>query len=123
MANGDDYAIQNIRSAREMVLRYFDTLATTKPHETNYTIGTTALALGSTAFRRLGYLLSNTGSVNIAIGWSLAVTITTGILLEQGGSFQTSWFFDLELVDRPIYAIAASGGATLFMVENAITGA
>lgn len=122
MANGDDY-IQNIRSAREMVLRYFDALATTKPHETSYTIGTTAVLIGSTNFQRLGYWISNTGSVNVAIGFSLNVTITTGVLLEQAGFLQASWFYDLELVQRPIYAIAASGGATLFMVENAITGA
>jgi hypothetical protein len=112
-----------MRSAREMVLATYDALATTKPHESDYTVGTTAVLIGSTNFQRLGVIVSNTGSVNAAIGFSPNVTITTGLLLLQGGVFVLTWFFDLELVQRPLYAIGASASATLHMVENAITGA
>jgi hypothetical protein len=123
MADSDELIIRNMRSAREMVLATFEALATTQPVETDYTIGTTAVRLGQGSFQRLGFICSNTGSVNVAIGFSANVTITTGILLLQGGTFFSTWFYDLELVQRDIYAIAASAGATLHMIENAISGA
>lgn len=114
---------RNIRSARDFVLAYFETLATTIPRETDYTVGTTAVQLGTVGSPRLGYIISNTGSVNAAIGFSANVTITTGLLLLQGGTFKTWWFEDLELVGYPIWAIGASASATLHMVENQISGA
>jgi len=120
---GDELLIRNMRTAREMVIATFDALATTQPVESDYTIGTTAVALGTANLQRLGWMVSNTGTPNIAIGFNPAVTITTGILLQTGGFAFSTWFYDLELVQRPIYAIAASGGATLHMIENAITGA
>jgi len=115
--------VPNMRQAREMVLATFGVLATTEPVETDYTVGTTAVLLGSQKFRRLGYWLSNTGTVNVAIGFSPNVTITTGVLLVQGGFLFSTWYYDLELVERFIWAIGASSGATLHMVENGITGA
>lgn len=114
---------RNIRSARDFVLAYFETLATTIPRETDYTVGTSAVQLGTVGAPRLGYIISNTGSVNAAIGFSAGVTITTGLLLLQGGVFKTWWFEDLELVGYPIWAIGASASATLHMVENQISGA
>jgi hypothetical protein len=123
MPNGDELIIKNMRSAREMVLATFEALATTQPVESSYTIGTTAVALGVPNLQRLGYFLSNTGSVNIAVGFSPNVTITTGALLLQGGTLRSTWFYDLELVQQPIWAIGASSGATLYMMENALTGA
>jgi hypothetical protein len=115
--------IQNVRSARELVITYFEALATTRPHETDYTIGTTAVALGTNFGQRLAYICSNTGTVNIAVGFSSGITITTGILLFQGATFNSNWIFDLELVGRQLYGIAASSGATLHMIENLIAGA
>ena len=123
MPNGDELLIRNMRSAREMVLATFEALATTIPVETDYTVGTTAVRLGQGSFQRLGYIVSNTGSVNVAIGFSANVTITTGVLLLQGGTFASTWFYDLELVQLPIWAIGASSSATLHMIENAISGA
>lgn len=119
----NNMVVPNIRSARELIAIYFGTLATTRPVETDYTIGTTAVALGANNISRVGFLLNNTGTVNIAIGFSPQVTITTGVLLEQFGTFFSSWYFDLELVTWPLFAIGASSGATLHMIENAITGA
>jgi len=123
MPNGDELLIRNMRTAREMVIATFEALATTQPVESDYTIGTTPVLLGVANLQRLGWWLSNTGTPNIAISFNPALTIATGILLTTGGFAQSTWFYDLELVQRPIWAIAASSGATLHLIENAITGA
>ena len=114
---------RNVRSARDFIAQFYNTLAITSPRVSNYTIGTTAIPIGTAAFQRLGLTLCNTGSVNIAISFDPAVTITTGQLLLQGGTFQANWYFDLEVVTYPLYAIGASSGATLSMIENIIQGA
>jgi hypothetical protein len=118
---GDDF--QNIRSARDFFLRQWGVLAITRPHESDYTVGTTAVLLGSTIEQRIGWNLSNTGTVNVAVAFSQGVTITTGLLLEPGGFLTANWFYDLELVTRNIYAIGAGSGATLHLIENLIAGA
>jgi hypothetical protein len=118
-----DLIVRNIRSARELVIASFGVLATTKPHETDYTISTTAVQIGTNIFQRTGLNLSNTGNVTIAIGFKTGVTITTGILLQPGGFLSMTWFYDLELVTRQLWAIAAAAGATLHMIENVIDGA
>jgi hypothetical protein len=118
-----DLITRNIRSARELVIASFGVLATTKPHNTDYTIGTTAVQIGTNIFQRVGLSLSNTGATNIAFGFRSSLTITTGILLTPGGFASMTWFYDLELVTRQLWAIAAAAGATLHMIENLIDGA
>lgn len=118
---GDEWV--NIRSARDLFMRQWGFLALTRPHETDYTVGTTAALLGSTVEQRVGWNLSNTGTVNVAVSFSQNVTITTGLLLEPGGFLTANWFYDLELVTRNIYAIGAGSGATLHLIENLISGA
>lgn len=113
----------NIRSARNFIERLYGLLAITVPRVSNYTIGTSVVPLGTMAFQRLGFICSNTGSVNIAVSYDPAVTITTGVLLLEGGTFQSTWFFDLEQVTYPLYAIGANSGATLCMIEQILQGA
>jgi hypothetical protein len=115
--------MRNIRTARELVIQFYGTLAITIPRESDYTIGTDAVPLGVPSIQRLGLILSCTGTVDIAIGYSPDVTITTGILLKQYGVFISNWYYDLELCQAPLWAIGANSDATLHMVENAIAGA
>lgn len=103
-------------------MRWYGTLATTRKHETDYTIGTTAIPIGSNFGQRLGWIVSNTGGPNIAVGFNPALTITTGILLTTGGGMISNWLQDLELVGQQVYAIAAQAGATLHMIENILAG-
>jgi hypothetical protein len=120
----DEFPVRNIRTARDFILQWYGTLATTRPVESDYTIGaSTVVQLGATNITRVGLILSNTGAGNIAVSFSPNVTISTGILLEPGGTFISSWYYDLELVTYPMYAIGAGSGETLHMIENAITGA
>ena len=74
----------NIRSARDFIAKFYDTAAISAPRNSNYTIGTTAIPIGTAAFQRLAFVLCNTGDVNIAISFDPAVTITTGQLLLAG---------------------------------------
>ena len=123
MAGGPPELAQNVLSARDFILRFYGTLATTRAHETDYTIGTTAVSVGTNIAQRLGWMVSNTGGPNIAVGFNPAITITTGILLTSGAAWSSNWIFDLELVGRPLYAIAASSGGTLHVIENLVAGA
>jgi len=123
MATFPGDGIPNVLSARDFIMQWYGALATTRPHETDYTIGTTPVALGSTFGQRLAFIVSNTGGVNIAVSFKDSVTITTGILLTQGAAFGSTWLNDLEVVGRPLWAVAASAGATVHMIENILAGA
>lgn len=118
-----DQGVPNVFSARDFIARFYGTLATTRPQESDYTVGTTPIAIGSKKGQLLAFILSNTGGPNIAISFNPAVTITTGLLLTTGAAFSSNWYFDLELVTWPLYAISAAPGGTLHLIENLISGA
>jgi len=121
--NGDAEQVVNVLSARDFIGRWYETLATTQPHETDYTIGTTAVPIGTAYGQRLAFSLSNTGATNIAFGWNPALTISTGFLLLSGGYAYANWLWDLEVVALPLYAIGSGAGGTLHMMENILAGA
>jgi hypothetical protein len=118
-----DEGVRNTLSARDFIQQFYGVLATTKPKETVYTVGTTVTVIGTNYGQRLAFLISNTGLVNVAVGFNPDISITQGVLLTQGGAFGSNWYFDLELVGRQVYAVAASSGATIYMVENILSGA
>lgn len=110
------------RDARFLSDWYFEAAIRTRPFEGDYSVGTAALAITQTARQRTGLLISNTGAANAAIGFSLGVTITTGILLLPGGSLCQWWFKDGDLCLWPMFAISAGGGTTLHVVESVLDG-
>lgn len=119
--NGDDY---NFRSVQQLLENFYGGAFVTKPHETDYTIGTTAAQLGAVPPGvRVGLLLSNTGSTNIAIAFNANLTITTGILILPGGTYVSDWYYDGDLVTRPLFAISSAAGGTMHMLERFLTGA
>ena len=120
---GFDFPLPNVRSARELLAAFYGLPVITQPQESDYTIGTTAVPIGKYPNTRLAWNLSNTGAGNIAFGFSAAVTITTGFLLEPGGFSRSTWYYDFELVTYPLWAIGAGSGETLYMLENVLTGA
>lgn len=119
---GVELAAQNIHSARDAWLGYYGFLATTSPIESDYSPTNTAIALGKWPNQRLGYIISNTGTANVAIGFSAGVTISTGILLLQGQAFISNWRQDAELVFAPLFVISTAGGGTVHMVESVLMG-
>jgi hypothetical protein len=123
MPDAGDYP-QNFRSARELLAAFYGGVLNTLPSESDYTIGTAAAVLCSNDLgQRIGRLLSNTGSTNFAVSYNPAVTITTGFLLLPGGTFRDDWYYDGDLVERPIYAISSGAGGTLHMLERVLVGA
>lgn len=96
----------------------------TLPKESDFTIGTTAVALDSLIRRDcIWRALSNTGTTTIAIALNNALTITTGIVIPSGGFLLMEWRVDGDLVNRPWFAISSGAGSTLHMIERFIAGA
>lgn len=115
---------QNFRSVQELLAAFYGNLFITTPYESDYTITTTAIELGSEALGVVvGRILSNTGPTNIAISYSPGVTIATGFLLLPGGTFSDDWYYDGDLLNRELYAISSAAGGTLHMLERVLTGA
>lgn len=123
MAGGPDY-IPNFRTVQELLAAFYGGGFITEPMDSDYTIGTAAVQLGSQRLgERVARLLSNTGSTNFAISYSGAVTIATGILLLPGGTFSDDWYYDGDLVMRPLWAISSAAGGTLHLIERTLVGA
>lgn len=118
---GVELRAQNIHSLRDAWLGYFGFLATTAPAESDVSATTTPQVIGKFANTRLGYIISNTGSGNVAIGFSAGVTITAGILLLQGQAFISRWRDDGEAIFTPVWVVAATTG-TVHIVENVLQG-
>jgi hypothetical protein len=114
----------NFQSVQQLLAAFYGAAFVTQPVESDYTIGTAAAALGSAPGGvRVGLLLSNTGFTNFAISYLAGVTIATGILLLPGGTFLSDWYYDGDLVSRPLYAISSAAGGTLHMLERFLAGA
>ena len=113
----DDF-IPNVTSARDLLMGFYGSPVYTQPVESTATIGTTATAIGNGKQQRLGILVSNTGATNFAIGFNPALTIATGALLLPGGTYNLDWYYDGDLVLRPLFAISSAGGGTLYIVER-----
>jgi hypothetical protein len=115
---------ENFRSVQELLFKFYGGRFVTIPLEADFTIGTTATPLTSTAVQpRVTRLISNTGSTNFAISFLPGVTLATGILVQPGGTFSMDWYYDGDLLDRPLYAISAGAGGTLHMLERVLNGA
>jgi hypothetical protein len=121
MANGD---WPNFRDVQTLLAEFYGGSLITLPHDSDYTIGTTPTALNSgRGLQRIGVLISNTGATNFAISYSPTITITTGVLLLPGGTFNSDWYYDGDLISRALYAVSSGAGGTLHMIERFLVGA
>lgn len=115
--------IPNIQSVRDFTLGYYGFLYETHPVDTGYTLSAGVVtAIGSNRGQRISATVVNTGANAAAISFTQNVTITTGIYLLQGGSFILQAFYDGDLLMRQLYAVAATGGTTLYILENVLAG-
>jgi hypothetical protein len=114
--------IRNVTSLRELTANFYGTLIENVPIESDYSLTTSAAAIGAGRGQRIAVALSNTGANSCAFGFSNGVTITTGILLQAGGFAYLNWYFDYDLLLNQLYAIAAAGNTTLHMVESVLSG-
>jgi hypothetical protein len=114
--------VGNITSARDLIKLVRGSTIITAPQESDVTVATTAVKLGSYANTRVAITLSNTGTLTIAVGFSNAVTLTTGIVLTASGSIAINWVNDGELVMSDIWAISSGAGSTVHVVESGLRG-
>jgi hypothetical protein len=112
----------NARDARELIEFYFGKPIVTRPQESDVTVGTTAVKLGSFADTRTAIQISNGGSATIALGFSNGVTAATGIQVAAGGFAQLSWLDDQDLINVDIWAISAMAGNGVHVVESVLSG-
>jgi hypothetical protein len=120
---GDYGDYPNVTSVQQLLAMFYGTAFVTRPVDSDFTIGTTPIALASTIpGQRVGFILSNTGSTNIALSYNSAVTITTGILLLPGGTYTSDWYYDGDLVSRVLYGVSSAAGGTLHMLERTLAG-
>jgi hypothetical protein len=110
------------RSPRALSDWFYEAQIRTSPGEFDYSVGTTGIIVTQTARPRIGITISNTGANNAAISFLPAVTLATGILLLVGGNLILNWYFDGDLLIRPMYAISAGAGTTLHVLESILDG-
>lgn len=120
----DEGDFQNFRSVQDLLVAFYGGGLITQPEETDYTVGGAAVPIGAKVNgMRIGVLLSNTGATNFAISFKPTVTPTTGIFIAPGRYYRLDWYYDGDLVQRPLYAISSAGGGTLHVLERFLTGA
>jgi hypothetical protein len=114
--------LPNANSVRELLEIVFGVAIITTPTESDVTVGTAAVKLGTQANTRVAIAISNAGAATISIGFSNQVTATTGIQVASGGSLFLDWRTDGELVTSDLYTISASSGNSVHVVEYKLAG-
>ncbi len=122
MAGGTILRIPNATSVRELMELFFGIKMITRVMESDVSVGTSAVQLGTYDNTRIAYVLSNSGSVTVAIGFSNAVTTTTGIQVPAGGTLFSWWLSDGETVSQDIWGIASGSGNGVHVAEYVLTG-
>jgi hypothetical protein len=109
--------------ALELLAAYYGVIPRTLPRESDLSPAGTALACGAYPGQRAGILISNTGANPVAVGFTPAVTLTTGIAIIAGYALELNFLTDLQLVNYPLWVIAAGGStSTVHVVENVFAG-
>lgn len=114
--------LPNVIDARQLIEFYFGTRITTVPRESDVTVGTTAVKLGTRANTRIAVAISNSGGAAIAVGFSNAVTSTTGIIVISNGFMFLNWREDQETVNSDLWAVSGSAGNGVHVVEYELSG-
>lgn len=119
--NGD---YPNFRSIQDLLYSFYGGAFVTQPEETEYNVGAAPVPIGAKVNgMRISIVLSNTGATNFAVSFKDSLTITTGILILPGRNYRFDWYYDGDLVQRPLYAISSAGGGTMHVLERFLTGA
>lgn len=119
--NGDS---PNFRSVQDLLASFYGGAFVTQPEESDYTIGAAAVPIGANVNgMRISVILSNTGTTNLAVSFLRGLTVLTGIAIPPKGLYRFDWYYDGDLLNRPLYAISSAGGGTLHMLERFLSGA
>jgi hypothetical protein len=110
-------------SARELIQLYFGRQIRLRIQESDVSVGTTAIKLGSWANTRVALTIGNTGSALVVVGFNSNVTVTTGLPVQPNTGLTFNWFLDNELVMYDLYAISGSSGQTIHVIESVLSPA
>lgn len=114
--------LSHAHSARELLEFYYGLKTYLRIYESDVSVGTTAVKLGTYANTRIAITLGNTGSALVVFGYNSGVTVTTGLPLPSNTGVGLNWLIDNELVMQDIYAISGSSGQTVHVVESVLSG-
>lgn len=115
-------SLPNAITARELIEIYFGSKIQIKAQESDVTVGTSVVKLGSYANIRTGIIISNSGSNVVALGFNNAVSATTGIQLAAGGTLSLTWLADGELATNDLWAISTASGNGVHVIESVLSG-
>jgi len=111
-----------IRNTRELVGFWFGDELASRILEFDLTIGTSVTRVLKGNGSRIWVVLSNFGTVAIALSTNPAVTATTGILLAPSGFLAFNWQSDHEFMTQELFGIASGAGNALHVAEMVLIG-
>jgi len=110
-------------SARELIALYFGRQVRLRIQESDATVGTTAVKLGTFANTRVQITIGNTGTALVVVAFNPSVTTTTGIPVQSNTGIVFNWITDNELVMYDLWAISGSSGQTVHVIESVLSPA
>jgi hypothetical protein len=119
--NGD--ALDWAQSVRQLIALSFDSEIRIYPRESNPSVGTTVIPIGTYSNVRVAVTVSNPGSNSVYLGYSGAISTTFGFELAAHAWLSWNWYLDGEIVMQQLFAVAAGSGNKLYVVESALIGA
>jgi len=122
MAAGFREYVQNAQDVRELLANFYGTPFVTQPVEADFTINTSAVGVLQLVLQRVGALVQNTGATNIYIGYSQAVSTSTGFKLSPGDRFREDWYYDGDLLMRQLYCVGDNSGGSVHVLERCLQG-
>ena len=111
------------RDVRQLIALSFDSEIRIYPRESNPTVGTTVIPIGTYSNVRVAVTVSNPGSNSVFLGYSNSITTTFAFELEAHKWVSWVWYLDGELVMQQLFAVAAGAGNKLYVVESTLIGA
>lgn len=109
-----------IRTVNDLLTSYFG-VRTNVETTAIPSVGTTAVKILRNDQRRVGLIVTNTGLVNVWIGFDQFVSTTRGFIVPLGGGSVTfDWQSDFATLAGEIWAVVAAGTTSLATFETFI---
>lgn len=105
-----------------LLAQWYGSLIRTRRVLSDFTVTTTASRIVTTDSSRCALNLQNTSSLPLVIGFTPAITSTTGIVLMPQANLQFIWFEDLDFQCQEVWAISPAGSPTVHVIEQLLIG-
>lgn len=105
-----------------LLLNYYDRTFNGQMVESDVTVGTSVIQLVKSNPQRFWVVFANNGTATIVISHTRNPSATTGWPIPAGGALGFSWVNDADLSALDWYAISASGGNSIHVLERVASG-